>query len=439
MKSFKNILSEVAQPKSSEEKAFKDQHNQKVAPHPVAPDSQFSGDIGKSKASRPMDQEDDANYDQAYGDKPDQEPVLRKGRKFSQFRANESKEMATQAALDKATAASKEGKKKVTLAKAPWDKKEEVSEKLSDLAFAKWNEALSEAADTHTVDIDHMGGPDAAAKKHNITLKKSKGTADSHSATGKKKDLQKYLAHHYDSAEDAKDNHPEVHEALSGKQKKLDHNKNGKIDGHDFAIMRSRKKSNEEVDVVETTSSAMKTMVNQTGPDGKTRTVNKKTRVDRTDDKGQDVMGEKAINELDRKTLGSYIKKAHSDKDKQVAKDKHYQAKGDTMDRDDDMYHQWGKANAARKKAQNRTAGISKAADKLVRKESFTETLDEAVKVGNLRLKNGKNVKVSKQDAKLLNDFYKNLNAKNRRDMEKVMMKDDAGFKEIVGFAREAL
>jgi len=223
-------------------------------------------------------------------------------------------------------------------------------------------------------------------------------------------------------------------------------------------------------------------MVTQTGPDGKTRTVNKKTKVDRTDDKGQDVIGEErqpkdkdpkptsiksitttkrnpmarfkdsaanrhnprpaneeAINELDKKTLGSYIKKAHSDKDRQVAKDLHHQAKGDTMDRDDDMYHQWGKANKAAKKAKNRTAGIAKAADKLVRKESFTETLDEAVRVGNLRLKNGKNVKVSKQDAKLLNDFYKNLNAKNRRDMEKVMMKDDAGFEEIVGFAREAL
>ena len=410
MKSFKNILSEVAQPKSSEEKAFKDQHDQKPGQHPVAPDSQFSGDIGKPKAARPADQEDDANYDQAYGDKPAQEPVLRKGRKFSQFRANESKEMATQAALDKATAASKEGKKKVTIAKAPWDKKEEVTEKVSDLAFAKWNEALS------------------------------------------------------------------------GKQKKLDHNKNGKIDGHDFAIMRARKKSNEEVEVVETTSSAMKTMVTQTGPDGKTRTVNKKTKVDRTDDKGQDVIGEErqpkdkdpkptsiksitttkrnpmarfkdsaanrhnprpaneeAINELDKKTLGSYIKKAHSDKDRQVAKYLHHQAKGDTMDRDDDMYHQWGKANKAAKKAKNRTAGIAKAADKLVRKESFTETLDEAVKVGNLRLNNGKNVKVSKQDAKLLNDFYKNLNAKNRRDMEKVMMKDDAGFEEIVWFAREAL
>jgi len=101
----------------------------------------------------------------------------------------------------------------------------------------------------HTVDIDHTGGHDAAAKKHNITLKKSKDTADSHSATGKKKDLQKYLAHHYDSAEDAKDIHPEVHE---------------------------------------TTMSAMKRPVRQTGPDGKTRTVMKSVKVQHTDDHGQD-------------------------------------------------------------------------------------------------------------------------------------------------------
>jgi hypothetical protein len=384
MKSFKNILSEVAQPKSSEEKAFKDQHDQKPGQHPVAPDSQFSGDIGKPKAARPADQEDDANYDQAYGDKPAQEPVLRKGRKFSQFRANESKEMATQAALDKATAASAAGKKKVTLAKAPWDKKEEVTEKVSDLAFAKWNEALS------------------------------------------------------------------------GKQKKLDHNKNGKIDGHDFAIMRARKKSNEEVEVVETASSAIDKGQDVIGEERqpkdkdpkptsiKSITTTKRNPMARFANSAANrhnprPANEEAVNELNRKTLGSYIKKAHSDKDRQVAKDKYHQAKGDTMDRDDDMYHQWGKANKAAKKAKNRTAGITRATDKLVRKESFTETLDEAVKVGNLRLNNGKNVKVSKQDAKLLNDFYKNLNAKNRRDMEKVMMKDDAGFKEIVGFAREAL
>ena len=71
------------------------------------------------------------------------------------------------------------------------------------------DESVDLEEQTMTVDIDHMGGRDAMAKKHNITLKK---TGDySHDATGKKKDLQKYLVHHYDGDhEEAKGNHPEV-------------------------------------------------------------------------------------------------------------------------------------------------------------------------------------------------------------------------------------
>jgi len=65
--------------------------------------------------------------------------------------------------------------------------------------------------ETMTVDIDHTGGHDSHAKKHGITLKKTGHTDYSHNATGKKKNLQKYLAKHYDSHDDAKDNHPEVY------------------------------------------------------------------------------------------------------------------------------------------------------------------------------------------------------------------------------------
>ena len=360
MKTFKNILSEVAQPKSSEEKAFKDLHNQKPGQHPVAPDSQFSGDIGKPKAARPADQEDDSKYDTSYGDKPDQEPVLRKGRKFSQFRANESKDMTNAKALDKASAASAEGKKKVSLAKAPWEKdktneeaeineldkstlgsyiKKAHSDKDKQVAKDQYHQAKGDTMDKDDDMYNQWGKANKAAKKaKNRTAGISKATD---------RLVGEDLSNKVSDIAFGKWN-----EALSGGQKKLDHNKNGKIDGHDFAIMRAKGKKKTKVD--ESTSSAMKHGITQTGPDGKTRTVFKKTRNDRTDDRGNDVIG-------------------------------------------------------------------------------------EAVKVGNMRLKNGKNVKVSKQDAKLLNDFYKNLNAKNRRDMEKVMMKDDAGFKEIVGFAREAL
>ena len=59
----------------------------------------------------------------------------------------------------------------------------------------------------HTVDIDHMTGKAGSfEKKHNITLKKKKIGTD---ATGKKRDLQKYLMKHYDV--DHKTLHPEIY------------------------------------------------------------------------------------------------------------------------------------------------------------------------------------------------------------------------------------
>jgi hypothetical protein len=56
-----------------------------------------------------------------------------------------------------------------------------------------------------------------------------------------------------------------------------------------------------------------------------------------------------------------------------------------------------------------------------------------------MKLKDGSSVKISKQDADLINQMMKDLNSKNRKEMQKVMMTDKAGFEEIVGFAREAL
>lgn len=67
------------------------------------------------------------------------------------------------------------------------------------------------------------------------------------------------------------------------------------------------------------------------------------------------------------------------------------------------------------------------------------ETLSEAFKAGNLKLRDGSSVDVSSQDAKLLNQLFKDLNPKNKKEMQKVAMTDEAGFEEILGFAREAL
>ena len=67
MKNFKDLLSEVAQPKSPEEKAFKDQHKIELIKHPVAPEHIHTGEIpGVTKKERPADPktgEDEKKYD----------------------------------------------------------------------------------------------------------------------------------------------------------------------------------------------------------------------------------------------------------------------------------------------------------------------------------------------------------------------------------------
>ena len=73
MKNFKDLLSEVAQPKSAEEQRFKDLHKVELIKHPVAPEYVHTGEVeGLTKKARPADQSGDDNYDQAYAvkDKP---------------------------------------------------------------------------------------------------------------------------------------------------------------------------------------------------------------------------------------------------------------------------------------------------------------------------------------------------------------------------------
>lgn len=64
--------------------------------------------------------------------------------------------------------------------------------------------------------------------------------------------------------------------------------------------------------------------------------------------------------------------------------------------------------------------------------------LYESYSAGSLKLNDGTSVRVSSQDANLLNSMFKDLNPKNKDKMSKVLMLDKSGFEEILGFAREA-
>lgn len=73
-------------------------------------------------------------------------------------------------------------------------------------------------------------------------------------------------------------------------------------------------------------------------------------------------------------------------------------------------------------------------------KEDLDEAveLDEAFKAGGLKLKDGKQVMVKKDDATMLNDLMKQLSKPNVKKMTDTAMKNKKGYEEILGFARDS-
>jgi len=63
--------------------------------------------------------------------------------------------------------------------------------------------------------------------------------------------------------------------------------------------------------------------------------------------------------------------------------------------------------------------------------------LDEAYKSGSLELNDGSKVKLSNDDANIINSLFNNLNGSNKKKMESKMMKDKKSFGEILAFAKE--
>ena len=75
----------------------------------------------------------------------------------------------------------------------------------------------------------------------------------------------------------------------------------------------------------------------------------------------------KDVNELNKSTLASYIKKAHDNKETQSNLGQHHKDMAMAADKDKDMYKQADLMHKHKKKAVNRSMGIATAADKLAR------------------------------------------------------------------------
>jgi len=90
-------------------------------------------------------------------------------------------------------------------------------------------------------------------------------------------------------------------------------------------------------------------------------------------------IAKKDVNELNKSTLGSYIKKAHKDQETQSQLGKHHSDAAMDADKDKDFYKQADLMHKHKKKAVNRSMGISTAADKLA-KEAMDPVNHKALK-----------------------------------------------------------
>ena len=137
-----------------------------------------------------------------------------------------------------------------------------------------------------------------------------------------KMDDRRKSRHGYNPGEDEK-----VYEELKGNQHKLDHNKNGKIDAHDFKLLRSKKKVAEEAEELEELSTdtlrnyrakakddAEKISFDDEGADRRMRkrSMGSWDAGKKILKRGDALRKEEAeqIDELSKKTLGSYVVKS---------------------------------------------------------------------------------------------------------------------------------
>jgi len=140
------------------------------------------------------------------------------------------------------------------------------------------------------------------------------------------------------------------------------------------------------------------------------------------------------IDELNKSTLGSYIKKASTDKylkgqEIQYHNQKSLGASGafakETRKKHADL------AGKALDKASNRETGIRRAVDRLTK-----EDLDEAFNAGSMKLKDGSSVNLKTEDAQAINKMFRQLSDSNRKQMESIAMSGKKGFNEILAFAK---
>lgn len=474
-KSFKNLISEVAQPKAGEERAFKDQHTiNKIDAQPAGQEHIFKGTVAtKPRLADYMRGLDQAAYDKAYADKTpfsmprdidedvdlqedpsEEKPMMHNSLKTAQHYLEGIQKYVAETDdpeewfQNKLAAAVKEMATLYGYATGKTNEEVELDEleKKTLGSYAKLAADDAAARAGHAMELSAKGDSKGFAKQFVKSRSRLKGAGKAIDKMMQKESADEtpksggpdhnYTHHVFDyTGEPGEEEHRDMKAAAKERNVKVSTVRGQKhaLYGGKHITLRGNKADVKHV------------MDNHIGPMDESfnegaqhhdwhvtfKTGHKPQRVKGRNTAEAIKKAEKLAQksgEKDPRQLAMYksIKKVSEDLDEAKAK------KGKPL-----TVKQMRRALASAKAAPKDKVSLKKAPFEIPEAVS----LEEAVKfnASNLSLDSGEKVKISRQDAQLLTQFFKDLNSRNAREMRKVLMTDKAGFKEILSFAREAL
>lgn len=437
MKTFKQLIAEVAQPKSEDELNFKQKHAIEVIDHPASLETQHSSEkVSKSRRADYKSDDSSAVYEEKKldpvgkedgdidndGDKDDSDDYLHARRKAIAKAMKEA--LVHEKKLD--PVGKEDGDIDNDGDKDSSDEYLHARRKAISKAMKKESDELSEVSQNTLRNYMDKAGKDRLSKSKEAAQHFSKA-----GMTGSAKDTAKGM----DAAKVA----------------------NKRAKGYEMAFGKNLEKSmKKEASETSPYAIGMASAMKQTGdkPPLKKSTITKAHKIAKSIEKNeslQEANEKKIIADLNAgKSIDVIVQNSlnrkgdNKDEILKVIRDYNWNKR---MKKEDVSFGEavagpqdcWpGYRKVGTKMGTGRNAGKRvNDCEKIGESEDFG--LTENFKVGAVKLGDGSSVIIKEQDAKLLNQLVKELSGPNKEAMMKAAMKDKKGFNEILGFAKEAL
>ena len=428
MKTYKEIISEVAEPLGGDEKRFKAKHVIQKINHPAAEDDQFTGGKtakkDKSKIASYKDGEDEIVYEEL--DKEDDMcPECEESYDECECEDDEDDEEE----MDEAAMSPADMKQRENIVKGMKKSKADLQARYGD----RWKSVMYATATKKAMEAVELDEAGPKMKPDFLKTKRAKDAAHNaamgRTATGRKKTMTS------------------TQRSMSSMNKEAVELEEAKMTGNYARVMYDYREDYYNITVYKNG----KEVASDDGYFGANETGNPliKKFTDVVKKAGLKPEGLPIVDEDDKKGVfkGNTFKwntKEAVELD-EISRDLAARAaygfadKGDRALKNKDS-REYKRSERGRKMAVDKATGYAKvnAVPRRVKLPEAVE-LDEAFKAGEMKLSDGSSVKLTNEDVSALNTLFKELNSANQKKMQERMMKDKKGFAEIVSFAKEAL